>query len=169
MNGARICCRRVLVIGLLTSLCVSALPAAAEQPILSPRKVKLPTARSWKRIAHASWYGKNFQGKRTAAGSRFDFLRLTAAHRTLQFGSKVRVTELRSGRSVVVEITDRGPFFPGRDIDLSYAAARDLGIVERGVARVELELVTEEGAASSPPTGTAIDSSTPWWLAKAAE
>jgi len=166
MNRAQICCLPVLVLGLLTSLHWSALPAAAEQPVRSPRKAKVAAAGSWKRLAHASWYGKHFQGKRTAGGSRFDSLRLTAAHRTLQFGSKVRVTELRSGRSVVVEITDRGPFLQGRDIDLSYAAPRELGIVERGVAPVELELVTEAGA-PSPPIGTAMNNLAPWWLAKA--
>ena len=97
-----------------------------------------------KQIARASWYGSDFQGKRTASGRPFNPHRLTAAHRTLDLGSKVKVTELSSGRSVVVQITDRGPFLPGRDIDLSYAGAGDLGFVRRGVARVRGELRADD-------------------------
>jgi rare lipoprotein A len=116
-----------------------------------------------KRIARASWYGKSFRGKPTASGGTFNPYRLTAAHRTLNLGSKVKVTELRSGRSVVVEITDRGPFYPGRDIDLSYAAARELGIVQRGVAQVRVEVLGAQHPASPAPIVTAFSwPSTPW-------
>src|SRR5262249_33710898 len=96
-------------------------------------------------VTRASWYGKSFQGRRTAEGSIFNPHRLTAAHPTLHLGSKVRVTELSSGRSVIVRITDRGPYLAGRGIDLSYAAARQLGMVQRGVARVEVELLGRRG------------------------
>jgi rare lipoprotein A len=89
----------------------------------------------------ASWYGKAHQGHLTASGERFDMHSLTAAHRTLPFGTIVRVTHLKSGRSVEVRINDRGPFHSGRIIDLSYEAARKLGIVGRGTARVELTVL----------------------------
>ncbi|MEO6804720.1 MAG: septal ring lytic transglycosylase RlpA family protein [Edaphobacter sp.] len=90
----------------------------------------------------ASWYGSVLQGHRTASGRRFNEYELTAAHRTLPFGSKVKVTNLRNHRSVVVTITDRGVLFPERVIDLSYGAAKELGMVKMGVDPVKLELIT---------------------------
>jgi len=102
---------------------------------------------SWQQVTHASWYGKEFAGRPMAAGGPFNPNRLTAAHRTLAFGSWVRVTELRTQRSVVVQITDRGPYLRNRGIDLSYAAAQRLGIVRRGVARVHIELLDPSGIA----------------------
>ena len=90
----------------------------------------------------ASWYGSVLQGHRTASGRRFDENELTAAHRTLPFGSKVKVTDLRNKRSVIVTITDRGVLFPERVIDLSFAAARELRMVKMGVDPVRLELIT---------------------------
>ena len=89
----------------------------------------------------ASWYGKQFHGRLTANGERFDMYALTAAHRTLPFGSIVQVTDLENGRSVAVRINDRGPFKGGRIIDLSYAAAKKLGMVKRGVVPVKITLV----------------------------
>lgn len=89
----------------------------------------------------ASYYGKRFAGRSTASGERFDPQGLTAAHRTLPFGSKVRVTNASNGRSVVVRINDRGPFHGGRQIDLSRRAAEQIGLVARGHGRVEMELL----------------------------
>lgn len=84
----------------------------------------------------ASWYGPGFHGKRTANGERFNTHALTAAHRTLPFGARVRVTNKTNGRSIVVRINDRGPFIGGRVIDLSNASARAIGV--SGVAKVAL-------------------------------
>lgn len=89
----------------------------------------------------ASFYGRRFHGRRTANGERFDMGAMTAAHRTLPFGSLVRVTNPRNGRSVTVRINDRGPYARGRTIDVSRAAAEELGMIRRGHARVELELL----------------------------
>ena len=89
----------------------------------------------------ASFYAAEFHGRRTASGARFDMHALTAAHRTLPFGSKVRVTNERNGRSVVVTINDRGPFHDARILDVSRAAAERLAMVNAGSARVKLELV----------------------------
>ncbi|HET6566745.1 MAG TPA: septal ring lytic transglycosylase RlpA family protein [Rhodothermales bacterium] len=89
----------------------------------------------------ASYYGSELAGRRTASGERFDPSRLTAAHRTLPFGTLVRVTNLHNGESVVVRINDRGPFAARRVIDLSRAAARKIGMLARGTAKVRLELV----------------------------
>jgi peptidoglycan lytic transglycosylase len=90
----------------------------------------------------ASWYGEVLQGHRTASGRIFDKNELTAAHRTLPFGSKVKVTDLRNHLSVVVTITDRGVLYPDRVIDLSLGAARQLKMVKMGVDPVRLELLT---------------------------
>ena len=90
----------------------------------------------------ASWYGKVLQGHRTASGRRFDMFEMTAAHRSLPFGSKVRVTDLRNSKSVIVTITDRGELNPDRVIDLSYAAADKLGMLKAGVDPVKLEVLT---------------------------
>ena len=90
----------------------------------------------------ASFYGKKFHGRRTASGEAFDMNGYTAAHRTLPFGSKVRVTNPRTGKSVVVRINDRGPFHGNRVIDVSRAAATDLGLIQRGHGTVELALLS---------------------------
>jgi rare lipoprotein A len=89
-------------------------------------------------VGLASYYGREHDGRRTASGEIFDMNEMTAAHRTLPFGTRVRVTDLANGRQVTVRINDRGPFRRGRIVDLSYAAARKLGIVGRGVARVRV-------------------------------
>ena len=91
----------------------------------------------WAESGIASWYGPRFQGKRTASGERFNTNELTAAHKTLPFGTRVRVKSQVNGKEVVVRINDRGPFIKGRIIDLSYAAAQAIGLV--GVKRVEIE------------------------------
>lgn len=90
----------------------------------------------------ASWYGEEFHGKPTASGAIYNMYELTAAHRTLPLGTRVMVTHLRKGRSVMVTINDRGPFVPGRIIDLSYAAAKMLDMLEEGVAWVKVEVVS---------------------------
>lgn len=87
----------------------------------------------------ASWYGEPFHGLETASGEVFDMNQLTAAHRELPFGAQVRVIHLRTGASVSVVINDRGPCIDGRDIDLSKAAARALGMVDEGLAPVLIE------------------------------
>jgi rare lipoprotein A len=93
----------------------------------------------------ASWYGSVLHGHLTASGRRFNMYELTAAHRTLPFGSRVKVTDLRNHRSVVVTITDRGVLYPERVIDLSWGAAKELNMLKMGVDPVKLELITERG------------------------
>jgi rare lipoprotein A len=93
----------------------------------------------YRAVGTASWYGDPFHGRPTSSGVVFDKRRFTAAHRTLPLGTRVKVTELASGRAVVVTINDRGPFVDGRLIDLSRRAAERLGFLERGLARVQVE------------------------------
>ncbi len=95
----------------------------------------------------ASYYGNELAGNRTASGEAFDPNQMTAAHRTLAFGSKVRVTNLTNGQSVIVRINDRGPFGRGRVIDVSQAAAREIGMHRSGTARVRMTLVDEKSDA----------------------
>lgn len=89
----------------------------------------------------ASWYGKEHHRKRTASGERYDMYKLTAAHRTLPFGTRVKVTNLSNGKTVVVRINDRGPSVKNRILDLSWKAARMLDMIEAGIARVRLEVL----------------------------
>lgn len=90
-------------------------------------------------VGDASWYGKHHQGRRTASGEVFDPKSLTAAHPSLPLGSEVRVTNLKNGRWVDVRVTDRGPFGHRRVIDVSQAAAEEIGLKGKGVGRVKIE------------------------------
>ncbi|MBD3263817.1 MAG: septal ring lytic transglycosylase RlpA family protein [Candidatus Omnitrophica bacterium] len=89
----------------------------------------------------ASWYGKDLKGKKTASGEPFDPEKLTAAHKRLPFGTKVKVTNLNNDKSVVVIVTDRGPFVRGRIIDLSKGAAKEINMLRDGIAPVEIDLI----------------------------
>lgn len=95
----------------------------------------------------ASWYGDEFAGRSTANGERFDPEGLSCAHRTLPFGTVLRLRHPRTGRSVVVTVNDRGPFISGRDLDVSLGAARELGIVSAGVTELEVEVLGERSRA----------------------
>lgn len=117
----------------------------------------LVAAAPWKQRGIASWYGKRFNGRRTASGERFNASGLSAAHRTLPLPSYVRVRRVANGEEVLVRVNDRGPFHPGRVLDLSYAAANQLGMVALGNAEVEMELLTEEewrASGNSTTSGT---------------
>jgi rare lipoprotein A len=117
---------------------------AGPQPLLgSPADPTVPR----RQTGLASYYAGEHDGLRTASGERYDMDELTAAHRTLPFGTRVRVTNLQNGRRVVVRINDRGPFRRGRVIDVSYAAARRLGLVRSGVAKVRIQVLAGEGLA----------------------
>ncbi len=95
---------------------------------------------SFSQSGYASWYGGKFQGRRTASGEIFDTHKLTAAHKTLPFGTIVTVTNLKNGKKVEVKINDRGPFVKGRIIDLSMAAAREINLLGDGVGRVRIDV-----------------------------
>jgi len=92
-------------------------------------------------VGIASWYGPGFHGNFTANGEVYDMYGISAAHKTLPFGTIVRVVEIETGRSVVVRINDRGPFIEGRIIDLSKGAAERLGIVQKGITKVGLRIL----------------------------
>ncbi|HEY6098258.1 MAG TPA: septal ring lytic transglycosylase RlpA family protein [Anaeromyxobacter sp.] len=94
-------------------------------------------------VGIASFYAERFNGRRTASGARYDMNAFTCAHPSAPFGARLRVTEIESGRTVVVTVNDRGPFAHGRVVDLSLAAARALRIVERGLAKVRIERLAD--------------------------
>jgi len=97
----------------------------------------------------ASWYGEEFHGGITTSGEEYDMHKLTAAHRLLPFGTLVRVTNIKNGRAVIVRVNDRGPWKPGRVIDLSYAAAKKIGMIQDGVARVRVDIVDKQTGMAS--------------------
>ncbi len=105
--------------------------------------------RPYKERGLASWYGRKFHNQKTSTGEPYDMYAMSAAHPTLPLPSYARVTNLANGRSVIVRVNDRGPFHPGRIIDLSYAAAHRIGIAQNGSGEVEVESVFASGA---PPT-----------------
>jgi rare lipoprotein A len=110
-----------------------------EAPLVAHTSEPVKPLKVWTGLA--SWYGAKFHGRRTANGKTYDMNAATAAHANLPFGSLVRVVNPRTGKSRIVRINDRGPFVEGREIDISYAAAVRLGIEDRGLARVRLELL----------------------------
>ncbi len=110
----------------------------------------LATAEGYRRLGLASWYGPAFHGRPTASGERYDMNDISAAHKTLPLGTWVRVKNLENGRTLDLRINDRGPFVPGRIIDLSLGAARKLGVAKPGTAQVEVV------ALAAPPPGAAV-------------
>jgi rare lipoprotein A len=114
-----------------------------EAPLVAHLSAPIKPIKSW--VGNASWYGQEFDGKKTADGERFDSESLTAAHPNLPFGSIVRVVNPRNGKYELVRINDRGPYQEGREIDVSYRVARKLGLVHAGVNQVRLELLELPG------------------------
>jgi rare lipoprotein A (peptidoglycan hydrolase) len=115
-------------------------PAPPAQPAKPPAKKSPPVQAKLPQTGQASWYGAQHHGKQTASGTIFDQAQFTAAHPSLPFGSKIKVTNLANGKSVEVEINDRGPVAENRIIDLSQAAAKALDMMQSGTATVRLEL-----------------------------
>ena len=110
-----------------------------DAPLVAHLSEPVKPIRSW--VGNASWYGAEFDGKKTADGERFDSESLTAAHPNLPFGSVVRVVNPRNGKFELVRINDRGPYQEGREIDVSYRVARKLGLIHAGVNQVRLDLL----------------------------
>lgn len=109
------------------------------QPSSTPKKKTKPF-----QVGPASWYGKLFHGKQTASGETYNMYEMTAAHPDLPLGTRVKVTNLRNDKAVIVRVNDRGPLVPGRIIDLSYGAAQVLGFSDKGVQKVRLDIVPSD-------------------------
>lgn len=121
---------------------------AAHPGIASAPPSPSPSLRA-AQVGSASYLADSLAGRRTASGRRFDPARLVAAHRTLPFGTRIRITNLENGRRVVLTVVDRGPFRAGRIVDVSSRAARELGFYRAGLARVRLEVVSGPDEASA--------------------
>jgi rare lipoprotein A len=133
--------RTLLMVLGLCGLLLTPMPAVAYGGPAKAKHVQTKQVKI-KQVGLASWYGKPHQGRKTASGDRFSRQQLTAAHRSLPLGTKVKVTNLRTKQQVVVKINDRGPYAGGkRIIDLSEAAAKRVGIREHGTERVQVVVV----------------------------
>ena len=144
--------RRIIII------CVFLFSAVANPLLftfqLSTINYQLSTLSAQVETGIASYYAKRLTGRRTASGERFHHDSLTCAHRTLPFGTMLNVRDTKTGKEVVVRVTDRGPFGQGRVVDLSWQAAKELGILSRGVAQVELTVVGKNGMIDKVEQGT---------------
>lgn len=145
----------VLIVGFAgAKASTSSLNPALEAAAVKAAAQNATSGQIWHQTGIASWYGPKFQGRETASGQIFNMHQLTCAHRTLPLGSLVRVTNLQNHKSVVLRVNDRGPVPANRVIDLSYAAAGQLGMREKGLARVRIELIqsgAELAKVSYPP------------------
>jgi rare lipoprotein A len=148
----------VLVSGCVLGACRKHRAARRSPPSPAPasgasraRPTAPPAPPGWNETGVASWYGVPYHGRRAANGEIYDMEQLTAAHKTLPFNTQVRVTSLTNGRTVIVRITDRGPFIEGRIIDLSKAAAREMALIGPGIMKVRIEVIgpASHSAASS--------------------
>lgn len=117
------------------------LPAEEPSVIEKLNTVASNTVRKFSQTGTASWYGRQFHGRKTASGETFDMNAMTAAHRSLPLNCYIRVTNRNNGKSVVVKVNDRGPFHGNRVVDLSYGAAKQLDITSAGTAKVSIERV----------------------------
>jgi len=112
---------------------------AMEAPLVAHLSQPVKPIKTW--TGNASWYGPGFNGRKTANGEVFSTEALTAAHPNLPFGSVVRVVNVHNGKFELVRINDRGPYQEGREIDVSYRVARNIGLIHSGVSQVRLELI----------------------------
>lgn len=137
---------------MLTILLIAGMMSCASRPLPADKAALLATpspspapvpGRIYRETGIASWYGKEFHGRKTANGETFDMYGLSAAHRTLPLGTEIRVTNLDNYKSIKVRVNDRGPYARNRVLDLSYAAAKELGFVAQGTARVKIESIDE--------------------------
>jgi rare lipoprotein A len=129
---------------------------ATQKATSEPAPPKLVETTTQTEVGMASWYGSERQGNSTASGETFDQNGLTAAHRRLPLGTMVRVTNLRNLASTLLRITDRGPGFNSRVIDVSWAAAKALGFLNAGLAKVEIDVVSYPGRRSAPMAMAAL-------------
>jgi rare lipoprotein A len=109
--------------------------------VLGKQYHPMKSAAGYREQGIASWYGKKFHGRKTATGETYDMYQMTAAHKTLPLPSYAEVTNLKNGRKIIVRVNDRGPFHGGRIIDLSYSAAKKLGIIGHGTGQVEVQAI----------------------------
>ena len=136
----------------------------APAPAPTPTPMAAPVEEGFTEKGIASWYGEPYHGRRTASGEVYDMHRMTAAHKTLAFGTKVKVNRRDTGADVVVRVNDRGPFIEGRIIDLSFAAAKKIDLDVDGVAPVKIKVVGHVAAPARPPAAVSADTDDCFWV-----
>ena len=129
----------ILWAGIRWVVLMFAIAPVMEAPLVAHLTQPVKPIKTW--VGNASWYGKDFNGRKTANGERFDSEAMTAAHPNLPFGSVVRVVNPRNGKFEIVRINDRGPYQEGREIDVSHGVAQKIGLIHSGVSQVRLELM----------------------------
>lgn len=135
---------RPLVLMVITALSVVGCAEVPPQPryhAMAEPPSTCGTAPAYRAVGTASWYGRPYHGRRTASGEIYNMHRFTAAHRSLPFGTRIKVTNIRNGRSVLLTVNDRGPFVRGRIVDVSYRAASELNFARAGLAPVRVQSV----------------------------
>lgn len=151
--------------GELRSMTASSVDVKVEKPnkwanrpytVMGKRYYPVTGDKPMTQVGTASWYGKQFHGKKTSTGEIYDMYELSAAHKTMELPSYAKVTNLKNGRSIIVRVNDRGPFLHGRIIDLSYAAAVKLGYQKEGTTRVKVERITRKDIAAGRVPSTSI-------------
>ena len=148
------------LIFLLAYGCSKRVPPPSSPAPTKPYKIgkkwykPLPDSKDFHQRGNASWYGKEFHGRKTASGEIYNMHAMTGAHKTLPMGTYVSVHNLRNGKKVVVRINDRGPFVKGRIIDLSYAAAKKIGLIGPGVVQVKIVALGREVGEIDSPLGS---------------
>ena len=130
----------------------AAVPSSTVQFSMNAKPVRAKKSEPYQ-VGPASWYGKFFHGRQTASGETYNMYEMTAAHPDLPLGTRVRVTNLKNSKAVIVRVNDRGPLVPGRIIDLSYGAAQVLGFSEKGVQRVRLDIVPPDATTQTAKLG----------------
>jgi rare lipoprotein A len=145
---------RKLVMGCAVAGLIVLSPRSEARPLTLPGPLCMVHQAPEGEVGLASWYGAERQGMPTASGELFDKDRLTAAHRKLPLGTTVRVTNLKNLASTILKVNDRGPGIRGRVIDVSWAAAKQLGFLEAGLARVEIDVVSIPKSHDRPATST---------------
>lgn len=144
--SALICC---VVLACHPASAASRRPATQAPYVINKKRYfPIPNAHGYNEKGYASWYGKKFHGRRTSNGEIYDMYKMTAAHKTLPMNTMLLVKNTENGRQTVVRINDRGPFVRGRIIDLSYKAAKTLGVVRNGTARVHITALAEKNKGS---------------------
>ncbi len=132
----------IIALGMYSSPSVAITPSQVPlKPIVDNIKKEKKKSKKHCLDGDASWYGKLHHGRKTASGEVFNMNKLTAAHKTLPLGTKVRVTNIENGKSVIVKINDRGPFAKNRILDLSYSAAQKIDMTKKGHAKVLIEII----------------------------
>jgi len=129
---------RLLLLGIIFAQGCAHAPRTASH---HPKENAIPDYQEYQQEGFASWYGPGFHGRRTASGERFNTHAMTCAHKSLPFGTRLKVTNLETGQASVVTVNDRGPFVRGRIIDVSKKAAQELDLIRTGVAKVKIETV----------------------------